>query len=516
MAAIDSLLKLMEAQGADALVITAGEVPTLRRAGAPVKLSMPSIPAELASTFVGEVISNEKPADIPGEDPRTGSYISEDGKRFSFEVSLRSSGHKLILRTGGDTNGNGTGSGREEAPRSALANGSPTYMDTPVPPAPTERPVEVFEKPQSAIAHERSPEDGAPDPLLLSVIGDAVARGASDVFLSTEEGIRIRVSGEIELVRGFVVTEALIRELVASELTDERRDIFRTTGSVDLGLDLSFGGDAVRLRVNLFQQHRGLTAVLRPIRKQIPTLRQLNLPDTLHELCEYQNGLVLMTGPAGSGKSTTLAALVEHLNGTAARHIITLEDPIEYEYTNRSSLIHQREVGRHVESFGVGLRAALRESPDVILVGEMRDLPTIEAALTAAETGHLVLSTLHTGSAPAAIDRVVDTFPGHQQPQVRMQLASALRAVVTQLLLPSRTPPDRVPAIEKMVVTEAVACQIRDGRNHQIISLIQAGRDEGMISLERSLASLVISNRITRKTAVRHARDGDSLRKLVG
>jgi twitching motility protein PilT len=224
---------------------------------------------------------------------------------------------------------------------------------------------------------------------------------------------------------------------------------------------------------------------------------------------------VLLTGAAGSGKSTTLAALVEHINRTEARHIITLEDPIEFEHRNQRSMVHQREVGRHVESFSSGLRAALRESPDVILLGEMRDLPTIAAALTAAETGHLVFSTLHTGDATSAIDRIIDVFPGHQQIQIRLQLASVLRAVVTQFLVPSVHGPAHVPAIEKLVVTSAVACQIREGRNHQIPSLIQAGGAEGMITLERSLASLVRSGRVALPTALRHARDEQGLRKLV-
>lgn len=514
MAAIDSLLKLMESQGADALVITAGEVPTLRRAGAPIRLSMPSIPAELVSTFVAEVVGEAKVGELGGAS--SGSYVSGDGKRFSYDVSRGETGHKLEIRTGSAPENLEEPAPEKEAGSRPSSSRSHDNSPPPTSPLPMRHAVEASESPRVESRDEGSHVGSPPDPLLLSVIGEAIARGASDVFLSTAEGIRIRVGGEVELLRGFTITDELIRELVAGELTSGRRQALKSTGSIDLGLELSLGAEVVRLRVNLFHQHRGLAAVLRPVRSVIPTLRQLNLPEGLRELCEHRHGLVLMTGPAGSGKSTTLASLVEHLNRTATKHIITLEDPIEYEYENKASLIHQRELGRHVESFGVGLRAALRESPDVILVGEMRDLDTIEAALTAAETGHLVLSTLHTGSAPAAIDRIIDVFPGHQQPQVRMQLAGALKAVVTQLLLPSKTPPQRVPALEKLVVTEAVACQIRDGRNHQVTSLIQAGRDEGMISLERSLASLVTSGHITRKTAMTYARDKDSLRKLVG
>jgi len=229
----------------------------------------------------------------------------------------------------------------------------------------------------------------------------------------------------------------------------------------------------------------------------------------------FPSGLVLMTGQAGSGKSTTLAALIEHLNQTRPCHVITLEDPIEYLYTSRLCLIQQREVGRHVADFSVGLRAALRESPDVILLGEMRDRPTIAAALTAAETGHLVLSTLHCYSAPLAVDRIVDIFPGHQQPQVRNQLAGVLRAVVTQVLIPSLTPGRRVPAFEKLMVTDAVATKVRESRGHQLLTEIQTGREGGMVSLERSLASLVHAGEISLETALGVANDRDGLRRLV-
>jgi twitching motility protein PilT len=223
----------------------------------------------------------------------------------------------------------------------------------------------------------------------------------------------------------------------------------------------------------------------------------------------------LVTGASGAGKSTTLAALLEHINQNRACHIITLEDPIEFEYTNGRALIHQRELGRYMNSFSSGLTAALRESPDVILLGEMRDAATVAAALTAAETGHLVLSTLHTGDAASAIDRIIDVFPGHQQAQVRHQLASVLRVVLTQILVPAAVSFGRVPAIEKLKVTGGAACHIREGRSHQIAGVIQAGGGDGMITLERSLAGLVNNKMITLKTALTYARDEEGLRKLI-
>jgi twitching motility protein PilT len=262
--------------------------------------------------------------------------------------------------------------------------------------------------------------------------------------------------------------------------------------------------------VNLFRQATGLAAAFRPIRRNPPTLAELNLPAQLARLARFPSGLVLVTGPTGSGKSSTLVALVEQLNREHARHIVTLEDPIEFEYQSQRSLVHQRELGVHVDSFETGLRAALRESPDVILLGEMRDRATIAAAITAAETGHLVLSSLHAASAPMAIDRIVDAFPEHQQKQIRGQLAGTLRAVLTQHLLPAAasTPGGRIPAIDLMVNTSAVASLIREGKNHQLASAIQTGRDEGMIPLDRSLAELVEARAVGYEAALALTTDG--------
>ena len=299
-------------------------------------------------------------------------------------------------------------------------------------------------------------------------------------------------------------------------LTPERRQELERSGSVDLALDLAPGPGArpLRFRVNLFRQQRGLAAAVRPVRSECPTLAQLGLPDDFRQLVQYPSGLVLMTGPTGSGKSTTLAALIEQVNLSAAKHVITLEDPVELQYVSKRSLIHQREVGTDVESFAAGLRAALREDPDIILVGEMRDQDTIAAALTAAETGHLVLSTLHSASAAMAIDRIIDVFPGPKQPQVRLQLAGALRAVVTQVLLPS-TQLGRVVAYEKMIVTAAVGSQIREGRAHQIANQIQTGRAEGMMSLDQSLLSLLRANKVTLEAAMAVAPDPEGLRRAM-
>ena len=252
-----------------------------------------------------------------------------------------------------------------------------------------------------------------------------------------------------------------------------------------------------------------------PSKHAFPSFTELHLPPSLTELTTFNSGLVLVTGASGSGKSTTLAALIDHINRNRATHIITIEDPIEYEHRDDKSLIHQREVGANVISFSQGLRAALRENPDVILLGEMRDLDTISAALTAAETGHLVFSTLHTGAATSAINRIVDVFPGHQQAHIRGQLSSSLRAVISQQLLPTAGGSGRVPALEKLLVTSAVANSIREGHEHHMRSSMQTGVEEGMITLERSLASLECRGLITRDTAYRYAHDREALGKLI-
>jgi twitching motility protein PilT len=284
---------------------------------------------------------------------------------------------------------------------------------------------------------------------------------------------------------------------------------------VDFALRLTLSGGSRRFRLNVFRHRDGVAAALRPIRTKVPPLAELGLPESLLELIAHPHGLVLVTGTSGSGKSTTLAALVDHLNRTAAKHVITIEDPVEYAHAGHQCLIHQREVGADVESFSAGLHAALRENPDVILLGELRDLATISAALTAAETGHLVLATLHSGTASSAVNRIVDVFPGHQQPHIRVQLAASLRAVISQRLVPARGG-RRIPVIEKLVVTPAVASGIRDSQDHHIRTAMLTGAEQGMITLERSLAGLVRKGLIDRDAAQRHAMDRQALEHLLG
>jgi len=270
-----------------------------------------------------------------------------------------------------------------------------------------------------------------------------------------------------------------------------------------------------RFRLNAFMQQGNVSGVLRHIPLDIPLLATLGLPPSVAELVTAPRGLVLVTGPTGSGKSTTLASLVDRINRTRAVHIVTVEDPIEYVHEHHSGVVNQREVGTDTQSFTSALKHVLRQDPDVILIGELRDLETISIALTAAETGHLVLATLHTQSAAQAVDRIIDVFPPHQQQQIRTQLSSTLHGVVSQQLVPT-TDGSRVAAAEVLIGTTATRSLIRDGKTYQIPSVMQSGSAHGMQTMDQSLASLVRAGRVTMATAMEHCHDRDGLRQLVG
>jgi twitching motility protein PilT len=271
--------------------------------------------------------------------------------------------------------------------------------------------------------------------------------------------------------------------------------------SVDLGFMREGLG---RFRINIHHQRGTLAASIRLLPSRIPSLESLHLPVTLAKLAERRQGLVLVTGPTGCGKTSTLAALIDLINSRRAAHIVTIEDPVEYQHPNRNAVIEQIEVGRDTPDFAGTLRSIMRQTPDVILVGEMRDAETMATALTAAETGHLVLSTLHTNDAVQAVARILDSFPSANQPQIRQQISLALASVIAQQLLPGADGVSRWPATEVMVATDAVRALIRKGEDHQLRSQISVGRADGMMTMEQSLAELVRSNRITRETALAH------------
>jgi twitching motility protein PilT len=497
---IDPFLKLVETQAAQGLVIRSGAPPVLDKSGSKVALSMPNLDADMVEMILEEVASAEQRAAITRGGALETEY-SSGGKQYQVAITRSDRELRIAFRL--------VVAGAR-APARAPDPPSPSRAQIPVHP---DVPIEPVVQVSSPIA-ARIPVVTLPAGTIARVLARAEHELASDVLLAGGLPARLRVGGLL-VEQNEVVEEAELEALFTPLLDAQQREELVRTGSTDLAIAFPEGGGAKRWRANVFRRHGGLSAALRPIRTDIPSLRELGLPDDFHELTQHRTGLVLVTGMAGAGKSTTLVALVEHINRTTPKHVITLEDPIEYEYRPGRALVQQREIGRDVSDFATGLRAALRESPDIILLGEMRDRETVSAALTAAETGHLVLATLHAGSAAMAIDRIVDVFPEHQQMQVRAQLAAVLRAVITQILLPSTRPPARVAVFEKLLVTTAVAAKIRDLRGHQITSEIQKGRSEGMVSLELSMARLVRTGRLAMDIAMDHASDKHLLGELV-
>jgi twitching motility protein PilT len=336
---------------------------------------------------------------------------------------------------------------------------------------------------------------------------------ASDLHFTVGSSPAVRVNGELERISNLPsLTAQDTHQLLYRILSTEQQKRLE----IERNLDISHSIPGVaRFRVNVFFQREALGAAFRLIPEAIKTLEELGLPESLHELAERPRGLILVTGPTGSGKSTTLAALIDEINRTRSDHILTIEDPIEFIHRHKNCIVNQREIGADATSFADALRAALRQDPDVILLGEMRDLETIATALTAAETGHLVFATLHTQSAPSTIDRVIDVFPGAQQEQVRMQLAGTLQAVVTQSLLPTADGTGRVPVTEILLPDDAVRNLIRQAKIEQIYSVMQTGTGRGMQTMEQGLADLVIREVITQETALARSSRPEQLLGLL-
>jgi twitching motility protein PilT len=338
--------------------------------------------------------------------------------------------------------------------------------------------------------------------------------GGSDLHLTTGVEPSVRVHGELKRLTEFpVMNGSEIRRMVYAILTQKQREKFEAELELDTSHSIPGRG---RFRVNVFLQRDSVGAVLRTIPYQITALEDLGLPASVSQFSDLPRGLVLVTGPTGSGKSTTLASLVDIINRTKPLHIMTVEDPIEFLHSHKMATVNQREVGEDTQSFAQALKHVLRQDPDVILVGEMRDLETISTAITAAETGHLVFGTLHTQDAPQSVDRIIDVFPAHQQQQIRVQLASALQGVVTQQLVPAGDGRSRVCATEVLVATPAIRNMIREGKTHQIYSAMQAGGRYGMQTMDQSLADHVVAGRITAAAAQERCANAEDLRRLMG
>lgn len=337
---------------------------------------------------------------------------------------------------------------------------------------------------------------------LEKIFRTAVQYHASDIFIATGVKPSLRINGDlIQIEEHPVLTKKMAEEYLLEILTTEQKKEFEQSLDIDFSLDIE---TIARFRVNMFVQRKGISAVFRLISENVLSMDELGLPAQMKKVTQMKNGLVIVTGPSGSGKTTTLAAILNEINRNQRKHVVTIEDPIEYVHKNNLSVIQQREVGVHTHSFQKALKSALRENPDIILIGEMRDLETIQMALTAAETGHLVLGTLHTMGCADSVNRIIDSFPSNQQNQIRAQLAESLQAVFWQSLIKTKDSKGRVGAYEIMFNNSAIANLIRKGATHQINSVIETSSKEGMQTMKKSVTDLFQAGLISEESALRH------------
>ena len=347
---------------------------------------------------------------------------------------------------------------------------------------------------------------------ISEILVKALNMGASDVHITVNLPVTVRINGNLQAMGDHNLTPDETFEYAKSITTEAQLKEVDAKGQADFSFVVKH---VCRVRVNVFKQRKSYAIALRLIKPGIPSIQSLGMPELLKDISLKPRGLFLVTGPTGSGKTTTLAAMVDHINNSRSCHILTLEDPVEYLFQHKTAMINQREVGDDTQSFAAGLRAGLREDPDVILVGEMRDLETIATAVSAAETGHYVLSTLHTTSAASTVDRIIDSFPPHQQQQVRMQLASTLQAILSQQLIPLAGESGRVAAIELLIVNDAVRNMIREGKSHQIDTVLQTNLKSGMIPMDYSLAELVKQGRISYEDAFSRCQNVDMFKRYA-
>jgi twitching motility protein PilT len=396
------------------------------------------------------------------------------------------------------------------APRPAKTPPTPAAPPTaePEPARPAESKTPAPDSPVVTLGEELAAPSDADREAFDAMLKEAVAKGSSDIHVHAGSPLMFRVHGQLAPGREGVVDAAQSERFALSPLNAEQRDIFAQRGELDFCYALEGVG---RFRANIYRQQRGIDAVLRYIPPQAPSLEELGLPSSLAKFTNFSQGMVLVTGPAGCGKSSTLAALVDLINEERCEHILTIEDPIEYLHPSKRCLVNQRSVHSHTESFARALRAALREDPDVIVVGELRDLETISLALSAAETGHLVMATLHTNNAIRTLNRIIGAFPADQQGQVRMMISESLRVVISQRLIPRADSQGRVAAIENLVVTRAVGNLIRENKTFQIHSILQTGASQGMVLLDHSIKSLLDAGTISREEALQNCEDAKVL-----
>lgn len=350
-------------------------------------------------------------------------------------------------------------------------------------------------------------------PDIREILEKAKIAGASDVHITVGIPPKMRVNGKLITMSDYNrLLPADTLEVVLNIMTESQRNRFEERGEYDMSFSIPELG---RYRVNAYKQRGSVALAFRLVGTKVPSPEELGVPESVIDLYQRKRGLVLVTGPTGSGKSTTLAAIIDKINNCRDAHVITLEDPIEYLHQHRMSMVNQREIGLDSENYANALRAALREDPDVILVGEMRDFETISVAITAAETGHLVLSTLHTIGAASTVDRVIDVFPPHQQQQIRVQLSNVLEAVISQQLIPTADGMGRVAAFEVLHANHAVRNLIREGKSHQLASVMQTNRKLGMITMDEAIQQLYYGGKISRDLAVQFAQDPDGMETKI-
>ena len=345
-------------------------------------------------------------------------------------------------------------------------------------------------------------------PTIEEILQEAKRHGASDVHLTVGIPPKMRVNGELITMDYPKMLPPDTLDILISVMTEVQRDRFEERGEYDFSFSIPNCG---RCRVNAYKQRGSVAMAFRLVGTQVPSPEELGVPESVIDLYQRKRGLVLVTGPTGSGKSTTLAAIIDKINNNRDAHVITLEDPIEYLHQHKMSMVNQREIGLDSSNYASALRAALREDPDVILVGEMRDFETISVAITAAETGHLVLSTLHTIGAASTVDRIIDVFPPHQQQQISVQFANVLESVISQQLIPTADGKGRVAAFEVMHANHAVRNLIREGKSHQLSSVMQTNRKAGMITMDEAIRQLYVDGKIDRDMAIQFAQEPETM-----
>jgi twitching motility protein PilT len=507
MARIDRILSIVLDQGANELRMGSDREPKMLAYGAVKRLSIPSTSDETLRDLLGEILSPEREEAMRARGRVDVAY--EAGALGAFQVTLtsRSGGFDVVLRRSSARASAAAAPGAEVEPPPPNAPSSVSFAAAA--PAPASARVAVAAPVDApAVGSTAALASVTIDPWLAELVAHAAARRASDLHLADGASPVVRIDGRLHRLERPPTEVASILPLGPAEA------LFARASSVDLSADIPEVG---RVRIHVFRTDGGRAAAIRLLPRSAPSLLSLNLPVPLDDLVELPQGLVLLCGATGSGKSTTLAALAQEALRRRSIVLVTLEDPIEYVLTaTEGSILRRRQVGRDVPDFASGLRDALREDPDVILIGEMRDPETISLAMTAAETGHLVLASLHSRSAASAVERIVDTYPPERANQVRTQLADALRAVVAQRLLPRARGTGRIPALEVMRGTTNIAALIREGKTAQIGSAIQSGRREGMITLERCLADRVAAGEIRLEDARAVANDPTALGLHVG